>query len=82
MLNTDVHNPQVKNQMTKNDFMKNNHGINDGANLPEELLLDIFDDIVNNEIHMKDEVDTALGQVSSAGPSIAGALVTVGQDLQ
>ena len=82
MLNTDVHNPQVKNQMTKNDFMKNNHGINDGANLPEELLLDIFDDIVNNEIHMKDEVDATLGQVSSAGPSIAGALVTVGWDLQ
>jgi brefeldin A-inhibited guanine nucleotide-exchange protein len=82
MLNTDAHNPQVKNRMTKNDFMKNNRGINDGANLPEELLSDIFDDIVNNEIRMKDEVDAALGQVPSAGPGIAGALVTVGRDLQ
>jgi brefeldin A-inhibited guanine nucleotide-exchange protein len=82
MLNTDAHNPQVKHRMTKNDFIRNNRGINDGADLPEELLSNIFDDIVNNEIRMKDEVDAALGQIPAAGPGIAGALVTVGRDLQ
>ncbi|KAI9509449.1 Sec7-domain-containing protein [Russula earlei] len=82
MLNTDAHNPQVKHRMTKNDFIKNNRGINDGVDLPEELLSSIYDDIVNNEIRMKDELDAALGQVVASGPGIAGALVSVGRDLQ
>src|SRR5882757_9943752 len=82
MLNTDAHNPQVKHRMTKNDFIKNNRGINDDADLPEEFLSKIYDDIVNNEIRMKDEMDAALGQIPTSGPGIAGALVTVGRDLQ
>ncbi|KAF8265707.1 hypothetical protein EI94DRAFT_1734979 [Lactarius quietus] len=82
MLNTDAHNPQVKHRMTKNDFIKNNRGINDNADLPEELLSTIYDDIVNNEIRMKDEMDASLGQIPASGPGIAGALVTVGRDLQ
>jgi brefeldin A-inhibited guanine nucleotide-exchange protein len=80
MLNTDAHNPQVKHRMTMADFIKNNRGINDDQDLPEELLSSIYDDIVNNEIRMKDEMDAALGQAS--GPGIAGALATVGRDLQ
>ena len=82
MLNTDAHNPQVKHRMTKNDFIKNNRGINDNADLPEEFLTVIYDDIVNNEIRMKDEMDAALGQIPGSGPSITGSLVTVGRDLQ
>ena len=82
MLNTDAHNPQVKHRMTKNDFIKNNRGINDNADLPEEFLFTIYDDIVNNEIRMKDEMDASLGQIPASGPGIAGALVTVGRDLQ
>ena len=68
--------------MTKNDFIKNNRGINDNADLPEEFLTVIYDDIVNNEIRMKDEMDAALGQIPGSGPSITGSLVTVGRDLQ
>ena len=64
------------------DFIKNNRGINDGEDLPEELLSGIYDDIVRNEIRMKDELDAALGQATGSGPGIAGALVTVGRDLQ
>ncbi|KAF8494160.1 Sec7-domain-containing protein [Russula emetica] len=82
MLNTDAHNPQVKHRMTMADFIKNNRGINDDQDLPEELLSSIYDDIVNNEIRMKDEMDAALGQATASGPGIAGALVTVGRDLQ
>lgn len=80
MLNTDAHNPQVKKRMTKADFIKNNRGINDGGDLPEELLGEIFDEIVSNEIRMKDEVE-AVG-ASPAGPGIANALASVGRDLQ
>lgn len=81
MLNTDAHNPQVKNRMTKADFLKNNRGINDGRDLPEELLGAVFDEIVSNEIRMKDEVETAPIPVAPA-PGLANALANVGRDLQ
>lgn len=81
MLNTDAHNPQVKKRMTKADFLKNNRGINDGADLPEELLSGIFDGIVSNEIRMKDEVEAAIVP-PTPGPGIANALANVGRDLQ
>ncbi|TFY56254.1 hypothetical protein EVG20_g9000 [Dentipellis fragilis] len=81
MLNTDAHNPQVKNRMTRADFIKNNRGINDGSDLPEELLSEIFDDISNNEIRMKDEVEANVGSITP-GPGLAGAIATMGRDLQ
>ncbi|KAJ3975507.1 hypothetical protein EV361DRAFT_1024791 [Lentinula raphanica] len=80
LLNTDAHNPQVKKRMSKQDFIKNNRGINDGADLPEDLLSSIFDEITNNEIKMKDEVEAMA--VSATGPGIANALANVGRDLQ
>ncbi|KAG6817461.1 hypothetical protein H0H87_008629 [Tephrocybe sp. NHM501043] len=81
MLNTDAHNPQIKNRMTKADFMKNNRGINDNNDLPEEFLSSVFDEIVSNEIRMKDEVESAL-TINMGGPGLAGALANVGRDLQ
>ncbi|KAF9075862.1 hypothetical protein BDP27DRAFT_1314622 [Rhodocollybia butyracea] len=81
LLNTDAHNPQVKKRMTKQDFVKNNRGINDGADLPEDLLSTIYDEITVNEIKMKDEVEAAI-TVSANGPGIANALANVGRDLQ
>ncbi|KIM46215.1 hypothetical protein M413DRAFT_441285 [Hebeloma cylindrosporum] len=81
MLNTDAHNPQVKKRMTKSDFLKNNREINGGEDLPEEFLSQIFDDIVNNEIRMKDEVEAGLA-ISPPGPGLANALASVGRDLQ
>ena len=38
MLNTDLHNPNVKHRMTKAEFIRNNRGINNGSDLPEEFL--------------------------------------------
>ncbi|XP_050365272.1 brefeldin A-inhibited guanine nucleotide-exchange protein 1 isoform X1 [Argentina anserina] len=53
MLNTDAHNSMVKDKMTKADFIRNNRGIDDGKDLPEEYLGAIYDHIVKNEIKMK-----------------------------
>ncbi|KAG2437305.1 hypothetical protein HXX76_005962 [Chlamydomonas incerta] len=62
MLNTDAHNPQVKNKMSKAAFLKNNRGINDGADLPEAFMGALYDRIVTNEIKMnKDDGGAAAG---------------------
>jgi len=53
MLNTDAHNPQVKKKMTCKDFIKMNKGINEGQDLPQVFLEDIYLRIVNEEIKMK-----------------------------
>ncbi|KAJ9055037.1 guanine nucleotide exchange protein for ADP-robosylation factor, variant 2 [Entomophthora muscae] len=57
MLNTDLHNPQVKRRMTKEEFLKNNRGINDSTDLPDEYLMDIYDQIAATEIQLKDSGD-------------------------
>ncbi|KAE8702015.1 Brefeldin A-inhibited guanine nucleotide-exchange protein 3 [Hibiscus syriacus] len=55
MLNTDAHNPMVKNKMLADDFITNNSGIDDGKDLPEEYLRSLFERISRNEIKMKDD---------------------------
>jgi len=67
--------------MTKSDFIKNTRGINNGENLPEHFLSPIFDDIISNEIRMKDEVGAGFVGLP-AGPGLANALYHVGRDLQ
>nr|XP_009612459.1 brefeldin A-inhibited guanine nucleotide-exchange protein 1 [Nicotiana tomentosiformis] len=52
MLNTDAHNSMVKDKMTKADFIRNNRGIDDGKDLPEDYLGALYDQIVKNEIKM------------------------------
>ncbi|GLU00494.1 hypothetical protein SLE2022_178600 [Rubroshorea leprosula] len=54
LLNTDAHNPTVKNKMSADDFIRNNRGIDDGKDLPEEYLRSLFDRISRNEIKMKE----------------------------
>ncbi|ETL81061.1 hypothetical protein L917_18528 [Phytophthora nicotianae] len=54
MLNTDLHNPQVKkNKMSKEQFVKNNRGIDNGNDLPKRFLEEIYDDIAHNPMHIK-----------------------------
>lgn len=67
--------------MSKAEFTKNNRGINDGQDLPEELLNSVYDNIVSQEIRMKDEVEAAPIPVAPA-PGLANALANVGRDLQ
>ncbi|KAK6946553.1 Sec7 domain [Dillenia turbinata] len=52
MLNTDAHNGMVKDKMNKADFIRNNRGIDDGKDLPEDYLGALYDQIVKNEIKM------------------------------
>jgi brefeldin A-inhibited guanine nucleotide-exchange protein len=88
MLNTDAHSPQVKNRMTKQDFIKNNRGINDGSDLPEDYLIEIYNEIYSNEIILKDEHEAALlsANVGAASTGLAAGignvLATVGRDMQ
>ncbi|PKA60061.1 Brefeldin A-inhibited guanine nucleotide-exchange protein 2 [Apostasia shenzhenica] len=55
MLNTDAHNPLVKNKMSPEDFISNNRGIDDGKDLPEEYLRSLYERISKNEIKMKED---------------------------
>lgn len=45
MLNTSLHNPSVKDKPTVDQFVSMNRGINDGGDLPRELLASLFDSI-------------------------------------
>ena len=45
MLNTDLHNPSVKNKMTKQDFVRNNRQIDQGKDLPRQYLEDLYEGI-------------------------------------
>lgn len=67
--------------MTKAEFFRNNRGINDGNDLPEDLLGAIYDNIISQEIRMKDEIEAAPVPVATA-PGLANALANVGRDLQ
>lgn len=57
MLNTDLHNPAIKEErrMTRDGFIRNNRGICDGKDLPEELLSGIFDRIRSSPISLKED---------------------------
>ncbi|KAL1917906.1 uncharacterized protein VTP21DRAFT_3740 [Calcarisporiella thermophila] len=72
MLNTDLHSPQIKRRMTKAEFIKNNRGINDNADLPEEFLSGIYDEINENEIKMKDEQDMIPSGTSNFNVALLG----------
>ncbi|KAL4784061.1 hypothetical protein BJX76DRAFT_328185 [Aspergillus varians] len=89
LLNTDQHSSKMKGRrMTKEDFIKNNRGINDNQDLPDEYLVSIFDEIASNEIVLYTEREHAAnsgppvpvpgGLASRAGQVFA----TVGRDIQ
>ena len=74
MLNTDLHNPAIKEErrMTKEGFIRNNRGISDGGDLPEEFLKAIFDRIRKNAISLKedDEAREKVGEGKEDGSSL------------
>lgn len=89
MLNTDQHSSKMKGQrMTKEDFIKNNRGINDNQDLPSEYLVSIYEEIANNEIVLDTEREHAanIGIQTSAPAGLATragqVFATVGRDIQ
>lgn len=50
--------------MSADDFIRNNRGIDDGKDLPEEYLRSLFERISRNEIKMKGD-DLAVQQMQS-----------------
>eukprot|EP01094_Clydonella_sp_ATCC50884_P024167 TRINITY_DN5990_c0_g1_i1.p1 TRINITY_DN5990_c0_g1~~TRINITY_DN5990_c0_g1_i1.p1 ORF type:complete len:715 (+),score=262.20 TRINITY_DN5990_c0_g1_i1:38-2146(+) len=55
MLNTDLHNPSIKNKMTKEQFVRNNSGTGLGEDLPKEFLHEMYNRILEKEIKMEAE---------------------------
>ncbi|XP_068453262.1 brefeldin A-inhibited guanine nucleotide-exchange protein 2 isoform X2 [Clinocottus analis] len=60
MLTTDLHSPQVKNKMTKEQYIKMNRGINDSKDLPEEYLSSIYNEIAGKKIAMKESKEFSI----------------------
>lgn len=57
MLNTDLHNPMNKNpRMTCEQFITNNRGINDGEDIPIEMLEELYDQIKEQEIQVQQDL--------------------------
>lgn len=61
MLNTDLHNPQIRKRMTIEDYQRNLRGVNGGANFSSEYLQSIYDSIRKREIVMPEEHTGQLG---------------------
>ncbi|CAK4648565.1 unnamed protein product [Aphanomyces euteiches] len=59
MLQTDLHNPSIpeEKKMTKDGFIRNNRGINNGEDLPPEFLGGIYDRIKSTPISLKEDLD-------------------------
>lgn len=55
MLNTDLHNPQNKRQMTMEEFRRNLRAVNNGQDFDEEYLNNIYSSIKDREIIMPEE---------------------------
>ncbi|KAK2594605.1 guanine nucleotide exchange protein for ADP-robosylation factor [Conoideocrella luteorostrata] len=88
LLNTDLHSSKIAKRMSKEEFIKNNRGINDNADLPDEYLLAIYDEIAGNEIVLTSErqaaaaAGTVAAQPSGLAAGIGQAFSNVGRDLQ
>ncbi|KAI9930191.1 guanine nucleotide exchange protein for ADP-robosylation factor [Aspergillus wentii] len=89
MLNTDQHSAKLKGpRMTKEDFIKNNRGINDNQDLPDDYIGAIYDEIGSNEIVLDTEREHAanLGIPTSTPAGLASragqVFATVGRDIQ
>lgn len=60
LLNTELHSPNVRRaRMSVQDFITNNRGINDGLDLPDDYLTEIYNEIHANEIKLVSEQQQA-----------------------
>ncbi|KAI5103174.1 cytohesin-3, partial [Silurus meridionalis] len=55
MLNTSLHNPNVRDKPTVERFISMNRGINEGGDLPEELLKNLYESIKNEPFKIPED---------------------------
>ncbi|KAA8582590.1 hypothetical protein FQN60_003842 [Etheostoma spectabile] len=55
MLNTSLHNPNVKDKPSVERFISMNRGINEGGDLPEDLLRNLYDSIKNEPFKIPED---------------------------
>ena len=66
--------------MTKEGFIKNNRGIDDGKDLPEEFLSGLYNRITINEIKMKPDLPELAGAKAKAAAAAAAGNTLLGLD--
>lgn len=88
MLNVDQHKPGIKNRMNEADFIRNNREINNGKDLPQELLSTIYRNIHDREIKIIEEqtvldnvIDYCKNRYLSIKPFVRAKLSSFDQDL-
>ena len=70
MLSTDAHSRHVRKKMTKDEWLRNNSGIDDGADLPRAMLETMYQRIVSDPFR----VDELGAQRPNSGTAIAAAV--------
>ncbi|XP_055508524.1 brefeldin A-inhibited guanine nucleotide-exchange protein 2-like isoform X2 [Leucoraja erinacea] len=70
MLTTDLHSRQIKNKMTKEQYIKMNRGIHDSKDLPGDYLSSIYDEIAGKKITLKETKEFSMTP-KSVKPSVA-----------
>mmetsp|Transcript_3373 Transcript_3373/g.6295 ORF Transcript_3373/g.6295 Transcript_3373/m.6295 type:complete len:2294 (-) Transcript_3373:61-6942(-) len=82
MLNTDLHNPAIKEdrKMTIASFIRMNSGVCDGGDFPDEMLTEIFGRIKNDPISLKEDDDAreSAGVGNGKGAATPATLSTAG----
>lgn len=66
MLHTDAHNPMVRKKMTKEEFVRNNRGINDGGDLPLDFLSGLYDRITTTEFRLSANMRDSAHEAATA----------------
>uniref|UniRef100_A0A7S3ZII8 SEC7 domain-containing protein n=1 Tax=Lotharella globosa TaxID=91324 RepID=A0A7S3ZII8_9EUKA len=68
MLHTDLHNPGVKNKMSKEQFISINRGIDDGNDIDPTFMSHLYDKIQQEEIHMTDNAPSEWQSAATLNP--------------
>ena len=63
LLNTSLHNPNVREKPTEERFVRMSSGIDQGKDLPNELIAGYYRSIRNNPFKQPEEEDQAFGEI-------------------
>ena len=76
MLHTDAHSAHIKDKMTKEEFMRNNQGIDEGKSLADEVLSSIYDRVTGTPFTLEagDKEDELGGAADKKDKKRSGVL--------